>query len=323
VHSSHAAPQPGRPQLVDLRTVLPADLEPLWAHETCWWRQHLHWDVSASLAALRRVVGRHGLSGHAVRVDTHTVGYAYYLVSGNLGVLSSLVLAPAWQSDAAVGPCLLQATLATLRRHDVQRVESPCVSPAYPWLVPVYEQAGFCAARRAFLRMTLAHAPVPSAPPSGIQLAPWQDTHMPQAATIMQAAYQEMVDTTLNVLYRTVEGCSGVLENLLQQGGCGPLLPEASAVARYRDQIIGFVIATTIAPHQGHLAQVAVLPAYQGQGVGRLLVSYCAHQLARHDFESLSLIVSQANTRACRLYEAMGLHKILTFPVFVWEQVPG
>ena len=79
----------------------------------------------------------------------------------------------------------------------------------------------------------------------------------------------------LNLLYRTVAGCSSILENLLLQGGCGPLVAEASVFARARGQGIGFIVVTEIAPRQGHLAQVVVLPAYQRQGVGRRLVQHC------------------------------------------------
>ena len=78
-------------------------------------------------------------------------------------------------------------------------------------------------------------------------------------------------------------------------------------------------MVTEIAPQQGHLAQVAVLPAYQGQGVGRMLVHHCLTQLAARHFDTLSLIVSRANQRAFRLYQTMGMQEVLAFPVFVWE----
>jgi ribosomal protein S18 acetylase RimI-like enzyme len=191
---------------------------------------------------------------------------------------------------------------------------------ASPWLVPVCERAGLQAAWRAFLRIELAgaHTSVPS--PSFAQLEPWREMHVQEAAAIMQAAYQTTVDVELNMLYRTVEGCSSILAALLQQGGCGPLVAEASVFARYRGQGIGFVVVTEIAPGQGHLAQVAVLPAYQRQGLGRMLVNHCLRQLAARHFDTLSLIVSRANQRAFRLYQTTGLREILTFPVFVWEQ---
>jgi ribosomal protein S18 acetylase RimI-like enzyme len=316
VVSEHPMP---RFQVVDLCTVTPAELEGLWQHEEQWWREHLLWDISHPLEVLRRVIGRRGVPGKAVRVGTQTVGYTYYVISGSLGVLSGLVVAPAWNIPE-VGGSLLQATIDAIRQRGVRRIESPCVSMASPWLVPVCERAGLQAAWRAFLRVKLAegaHASVQSS--ALVRLEPWQEMHVHEAAAIMQAAYQTTVDVELNLLYRTVEGCSSVLDNLQQQGGCGPLVAEASVFARYRGQGIGFVVVTEIAPRQGHLAQVAVLPAYQRQGVGRMLVNHCLTQLAARHFDTLSLIVSRANSRALRLYQALGLQEILTFPVFVWE----
>jgi ribosomal protein S18 acetylase RimI-like enzyme len=305
-------------QVVDLCTVTPAELEGLWHHEEQWWREYLLWDISHPLEVLRRVIGRRGVPGKAVRVGTQTVGYTYYVISGSLGVLSGLVVAPAWNIPE-VGESLLHATIDAIRQRGVRRIESPCVSMASPWLVPVCERAGLQAAWRAFLRVELAcaHASVPS--PALFQLEPWRQMHVHEAAAIMQAAYQTTVDVELNMLYRTVEGCSSVLDNLQQQGGCGPLVAEASVFARYRGQGIGFVVVTEIAPRQGHLAQVAVLPAYQRQGVGRMLVNHCLTQLAARHFDTLSLIVSCANSRALRLYQALGLQEVLAFPVFVWE----
>jgi len=307
-------------QVVDLCTVTPAELERLWHHEAQWWREHLLWDISHPLEALRRVIGRRGVPGKAVRVGTQTVGYTYYVISESLGVLSGPVVVPAWDIPE-VGGSLLQATIDALRQRGVRRIESSCVSMASPWLVPMCERAGLHAAWRAFLRIELAgaHTSVPS--PSLVQLEPWREMHVHEAAAIMQAAYQTTVDVELNMLYRTVEGCSSILATLQQQGGCGPLVAEASVFARCRGQGIGFVVVTEIAPGQGHLAQVAVLPAYQRQGVGRMLVNHCLCQLAARHFDTLSLIVSRANQRASGLYQSMGLQEILTFPVFVWEQL--
>ena len=314
VAREHPLPQS---QVVDLRTVTPAELEGLWRHEAQWWREHLLWDIAQPLEALRRVIGRRGVPGKAVRIGTQTVGYTYYVISGSLGVLSGLVVAPAWNIPE-VGESLLQATVEAMRQRGVRRIESSCVSMASPWLVPVCERAGLQAAWRAFLRVELAGAHTSVQSPALVQLEAWRAMHVHEAA-IMQAAYQTTVDVELNMLYRTVEGCRSVLDNLLLQGGCGPLVAEASVFARSRGQGIGFVVVTEIAPQQGHLTQVAVLPAYQGQGVGRMLVHHCLTQLAVRHFDTLSLIVSRANQRAFRLYQTMGMQEVLAFPVFVWE----
>jgi ribosomal protein S18 acetylase RimI-like enzyme len=296
---------------------MPSELEEIWHYEKQWWREHLLWDISSPLAALRRVIERRGVLGKVARVGTQTVGYAYYVITGDLGLLASVVVAPAWNTPE-VGASLLRATVEAIRQRGVQRIESPGVSMTAPWLVPVCERVGLQTAWRVFLRVELRRRHASGPGTALVQLDPWQERHLDESAAIMQAAYQGTVDAELNVLYRTVEGCSSILENL-QQGGCGPLVTEASVLVRSRGQGIGFMVVTEIAPQQGHLAQVTVLPAYQRQGVGRMLVQHCLTQLAAHHFDTLSLIVSRANQRAFRLYEAMGLQEILAFPVFVWE----
>lgn len=308
-----------RPHVVDLSTVVPAELEGLWQWEGQWWRQHLLWDISGVLAALRRVVARRGVPGKAVRVGPQTVGYAYYVVAGRLGVLSSLVVAPQW-SHHTVGESLLHAAVDALRQQGVARIESPGVSMPHAWLVSAFEREGFQTHWREFLRRDLHRAQPLERPPAPVQLEPWHGTSLHEAGALMQAAYAGTADIAMNTLYRTAEGCCEVLEDLLHQGGCGPLVTEASVLARLRGQAIGFVIVTEIAPRQGHLTQVVVLPAYQRQGIGRLLVQHSLAQLALLGFDTLSLIVSRANQRALRLYQALGLQTVLAFPVFVWEQ---
>ena len=50
-----------------------------------------------------------------------------------------------------------------------------------------------------------------------------------------------------------------------------------------------------------------------------MLVNHCLNQLAARHFDTLSLIVSRANSRELRLDQALGLQEALAFPVFVWE----
>ena len=304
--------------VVDLCTVTVTDLEEFWQREARWWCEQLGWDIAEALAALRRVVERGGVPGKAVQVDSRTVGYAYYTVARRLGVIAGLHVLPEW-SNATVGSLLLQETLAAIRQHDVARIESPCLAIDCPWLMPALTQQGFQTYWREFLRVALGSGSEPDLPRRVGHLEPWQSLHMHQAAAIMQAAYAGSVDAEINTLYRSVEGCQLVLDNILHQGGCGRLVAEASALARHHGQSIGFILVTEIAPGQSHVVQVMVLPTYQQQGVGRMLLHYSMLRLAALQYDALSLIVSRSNDRARKIYQALGMHTVVAFPVFVWE----
>jgi GNAT superfamily N-acetyltransferase len=306
------------PQAEDLSSVKPAELESLWQREAQLWRGRLFWDVSDRLAALRRVVqGGGGLSGKAVRVGARIVGYAYYVIGGHLVVIANLVVSP--ESSTAATAILVQETVGEIRRRGVSRIESSFVSIDDPWLPGIFEREGFRTHWREFMRCELSRAHESASPPAMMHLESLRWTDLHEAAPIMLAAYGGGIDAEMSEQYRTYDGCKLVLESILSQGSCGIPVIEASALARHRGRAIGFIILTGIAQRQGHLAQLAVLPAYQRQGVGRLLVSYGLSRLAELGFNTISLIVSRTNWRALKMYQAIGFQSVLSFPVFDWE----
>jgi ribosomal protein S18 acetylase RimI-like enzyme len=306
-------------QVVDLRVVALADLEDLWRSEVHFWRTRLLWDVSDTFAALRRIQERGGLPGMAVRANGRTVGYAYYGVAGRLGVISGLVVSPDWRRTC-VGQTLVQATIEALRRLGVSRIESRFVSINDGRLVPAFESAGCRMYWCEFLRCNLPQAHRTVYAPASLFLESWRQTHLGEAAPMLQQAYAGGVEAEMHEQYGSVDGCYGVLDNIVHQGSCGMLIPEASALAREQGRGIGFVLVTEISPRQGHLTHLVVVPEHQRRGVGQGLLDYSVQRLTERRFETLSLIVSRANARALGLYQAMGLQSVLAFPVFVWEE---
>ena len=105
------------------------------------------------------------------------------------------------------------------------------------------------------------------------------------------------------------------------QNGCGEPLPFSCLVVRDRNGTLGGLVVTTeISPGHAHVAQVAVGPAFEGQGLGKLLITAAVHSLAREGYRSVSLMVSGANRRAVSLYLSLGFQGLLRFPVFSWDR---
>jgi GNAT superfamily N-acetyltransferase len=152
-----------------------------------------------------------------------------------------------------------------------------------------------------------------------VYLEPWRGSNLRGAASLMRAAYEGGVDAEMNEQYRSDDGCELMLDDILNQGGCGNPVVEASAIARHRGRGIGFTIVTEIAHRHAHLAQVAVLPEYQYQGVGRLLLRNGLSKLADQAFDTVSLIVSRRNRRALNMYELIGFKPVSSFPAFTWQ----
>jgi ribosomal protein S18 acetylase RimI-like enzyme len=310
-------------EVVDLSDVLPAELDRLWQHEQRLWREWLLWDISGLIALMRQLVARGSIAGKAVRVGRQTVGSAYYVVPGGLGVLAGFSVLPAYQQPE-VGTALLRATVNAMRGLGLRRIQSQFLylheHATDPMALPVvFEQEGFQTYWRDFLRADLTRLQASTRDVSPVRLAPWRSGDLPAAADVMQAAYEGEIDAQMDCMYQTPAGCRAVLENILRQQGIGALVTEASALARHRGQVVGFTLITEISPRQGHLAQVVVSPAYQHRGIGRALLYHSLSQLKALAFDSLSLLVSRANPRAVSMYQEAGFASILPLPVFVWE----
>lgn len=103
-----------------------------------------------------------------------------------------------------------------------------------------------------------------------------------------------------------ISGHLGVIANFV-------VSPESSTVAP------AVLVQETVGETPGTgVSRIESLPAYQRQGVGRLLVSYGWSRLAELGFNTISLIVTRTNWRARRMYQVIGFQSVLSFPVFAW-----
>ena len=84
-------------------------------------------------------------------------------------------------------------------------------------------------------------------------------------------------------------------------------------VVCYQEKIIGF-IGLRITSKDGHITNIAILPAFQNKGIGSLLLAEVERFARKNQCDTLSLEVRISNVDAQRLYRTMGFEsrKILT-----------
>ncbi len=310
-------------EIIDLTSLKPRDLEPLWDREIRLWSEKLYWDVSSVVTAVRRAVDRRSLNGKAARMGGRIVGYSYYMVECRRAVLGSVMLVPATSSLTVVTDLI--GTLLTPLESDpaISRIESQFINFDTPWLTETFVSRGYKSHSRAFLRRSLnplALSPMEDRGRPSLEFEPWSTLDLTEASLLMQKAHTESVDAEMNELYRSRDGCRTMLDNILHRQGCGQSIPTASFVARDdRGDLAGLVVSTEISPRHAHLAQVAVSPDVQGQGLGRAFLQRALAALADKGYQTVSLMVSGANERACSLYRSMAFEEVLRFPVFSWD----
>jgi ribosomal protein S18 acetylase RimI-like enzyme len=168
------------------------------------------------------------------------------------------------------------------------------------------------------LRGPLVQAP--SRPPD-VEVRRWSEADFSAAASTITAAYHDHVDSEINDQYRTVSGSLRFLNNIVRFPGCGVFDSDASLVALHRpsNTMAGLILCSRVRDDVGHVTQVCVLPEQRGRGIGEALIEAAAGELRRRKFDSISLTVTEANTRAVELYKRLGFTVRRVFDAFVWE----
>ncbi len=93
-----------------------------------------------------------------------------------------------------------------------------------------------------------------------------------------------------------------------------------TSVAEMEGKIIGYQLSTSN-PFSGHLARLAVLPEYQGKGIGTALVHDLQEFFLNMGIGELTVNTQNTNTTSLHLYQKLGFAMTgERFPVYLLEQ---
>jgi ribosomal protein S18 acetylase RimI-like enzyme len=118
-----------------------------------------------------------------------------------------------------------------------------------------------------------------------------------------------------------------LIEGLLE-GDLGPPIREASPALLLEKegpeaQLAGFVLALEDNPQRALIADVAVLPAFRGKGLGKALLVRSLRGLIALGFSEVLLWVTEANTAARRLYQSAGFQALRSGHILRWTRDPS
>ena len=93
-------------------------------------------------------------------------------------------------------------------------------------------------------------------------------------------------------------------------------LADVITVAEVDHQIVGYQL-TTPSQQGAHLARLAVLPAWQGNGIGKALVRHLIEHYNRRGIRELTVNTQDTNTASLSVYRALGFVQTgSSYPVF-------
>jgi len=316
-------------EIVDLRHFGSSDLRPLLEKESQQWTQTLAWDYHGSAEMILRYVDAKILPGYAVVCKGRICGYAFFVYEGSKGVIGDLYVENGYQetnhSSRLLEEQLLSHVIETLQHSPgIHRIEAQLLMHPSDAVARPFLEEGFRRHRRLFMVWPLwgRREGEPAVTlPSDIQVRRWADSDFSSAATVITAAYRGHVDSEINDQYRSVSGSQRFLNNIVRFPGCGVFDNDSSLVAVHRPSktMVGLILCSRVKDDVGHVTQVCVLPEQRGRRIGEALLLAAAENLRRRRFRSLSLTVTEANTRAVELYKKLGFDVLRVFDAFVWE----
>jgi ribosomal protein S18 acetylase RimI-like enzyme len=308
--------------IVDLRQTTVRQLEPLLEEEARHWRDELHWDYRSALELIKRFMDAHALAGCVAFENGSAAGYSFYVLEEQKGLIGGLYVSAKF-SQATIGQRLLDEMLFSMRAiPQLSRIEAQLMPFSGPVEAPLSEQ-GFRLYSRQFMLQDLQKLPETKAGVSaGMRLDRWNDRYFEPCAKLIYLAYANHIDGEINDQYRSRSGALKFLKNIILLPGCGHFVAGASFVLREpgSDELIAAVLTSEVSPGVGHTTQICVLPGYQGNGIGRMLMQTSAETLRSMKFKELTLTVTSENYGAVQLYEKLGFTTIRTFTAGVWPR---
>ena len=293
--------------MVELRHLRPDQFTAMLAEETNTWQQDFDWDFRPSAELVLRFLSMKDLGGHAILDGDQAVGYSYYVSEDRKGLIGDLFVRRAWR-HMGYEAALLSASVGALEATPgLRRIESQLM------LVPPDEHLNIPLAGRArsYTRdFFLIDAAVAAALPvraKQSRFEPWHERWIEDSAQLIPASYRGHVDSDINDQYRSTAGARRFLHNIIQFPGCGTFFQPASQVASDGNgNLLGICMASLVAHDVGHLTQICVAPAAQGQGIGYELMRRSLIALKTSGCRRVSLTVTSSNRQAIALYERVG-----------------
>ena len=311
----------GPPELVDLQRVSAHDLDALLLEEVAAWREKLDWDFGKSAELVRRFVDVRALSGSALLARGRVVGYLYYVLEDQKGLIGDLFVTSGYRGEAE-DRLLAAAVERILENPQVSRIESQLLMLEHE---PgrVLPRAHYASAfDRNFMRVELGSAALAEGHVRRpTYLENWSDHYQDAAAQLIAEAYRGHVDSRINDQYRSVAGARRFLFNIVQYPGCGTFFRPGSFAAFEggTGKLCGISLASLVAQTCGHITQICVSPEVHGTGIGHALLRRSLITLRDMGCRAATLTVTSANQEAVSLYERVGFHTVRRFSAYAWE----
>jgi len=285
------------------------------------WIQKLNWDPSSTLQKIETYVSSGLLPGYAAIENDEALAYLYYVSGDGWASIGNLFILEE-DRERRIEKLLLNTALDILQKDsEVGRIESHCIFMGGYRVGDIFARRGFFSRRRLYMVRQPRETDLDSFTGEDMSLRPWRDAYLEEAAKTLFSSYRNGADYRLSRCYATTGSCLNLLENIVYRSSIGQFEPNSSFVSfKENHKLTGFILGSTIGRLQGHVVQIAVHPMEQGKGVGKRLIAALLKSFLQKNYRTVSLSVTEENTKALLWYVRLEFKTALNYPIFLWSR---
>jgi ribosomal protein S18 acetylase RimI-like enzyme len=309
----------------DWREVPAEHVAPFYEAERARWMRALAWDMAPTLAMLEEGRVRGTVPGLIAYERDTPAGWTFFVpYDGTLqiGALHGV--------STAIVRQLLDDVMSAPEAETAQ-VVSCFMHPASPAVASAFLRRRFEVARQLYLSRDLTDRgwfeAAPEPPSLDIVCGGWKADHAADSVRLLARCYAGSRAGRCFAPDNRMEQWIHYLRQLLTTPACGVVMPQASRMLRaFRgdgsgSDLVGFVLATSVAETTAHIAPLVVDPGWRGRQMGERLVRAACEAAREAGHQQVTLIVDEANTAACALYRRLGFTLTSEF-VFAARPMP-
>lgn len=281
----------------------------------------LTWDNSPIQQILQSFINQNLLPGYIVISDQKAVGYTYFLIHQSKGIIGTIYASRQDQAQSAADGMIELAIESLKETECIRRIEAQIMPFHNVNLTAEFTRHGFQYYERYFLELDLVQYSQRKHLVSKEKIIPWNSDHFSAAAEATYRSYQNQTDAFICEDYCSIAGCEGYLRSLIDNPGCGVFIPEGSFIGLdNHGRPCGLIISSRISSRAGMIPQISILPAYQGLGIGNVLMHRALSYFASIGFLTVGLTVTKKNRRAFEWYQRVGFRIKKEFGAYIWER---
>ena len=275
----------------------------IWHEQRRRWADRLSWNASGTCEVVEARRREGSLPGLVLADGARIAAWSFFLVHRHTLQIG------AFESDSSVSTATLLD--AILSMPDPELAASGVMLFAFsdaPGLRTALAGRGFATDNYLYLTRDLpAHGAVP-------RDLDWDRRLAIQIPALLARAYDTPTETRPFARHGRAEEWREYAGQLMGTDACGRFDPRLSVARVASDGTLdGAVLVTVVGPRCVHVAQVAVAPERRGSGLSTAMLRHVFAKAGAAGFGTVSLLVSEQNDRARRIYEVLGFTETASF----------